>query len=167
MRTNRTVFKEIPFLRAKCWKNHYGMCAGAPIKSRSLARTLSLYARRNGNMLNSSCRLVAFFVVLSPWASASESASGPGPTPHEKLLFDFENPGDLAVWSNRDLPDGKRNEPPATVELATTNATSGKHSLKITFAGGRWPTITTTAVPSDWMTFQTFKADVTVSRHCL
>src|SRR5262249_33626898 len=47
------------------------------------------------------------------------------------------------------------------------NATSGKHSLKIVFAGGQWPTLITTRVPADWDAYQTFRADVTVNRPCV
>src|SRR5262249_29402514 len=46
-------------------------------------------------------------------------------------------------------------------------ATSGKHSLKLTFAGGRFPTVTTTQVADDWLSYPTFRADVTVSRPCV
>jgi len=49
----------------------------------------------------------------------------------------------------------------AAIELATTNATSGKRSLKITFAGAAGPTITTTRYRR-LDAYQTFKADVTV-----
>jgi hypothetical protein len=83
------------------------------------------------------------------------------------VLFDFEDPASLKDWSNMQLPDAKLKEPPAKIELSTEHATSGTHSLKITFAGGRWPTITTTNVLADWMPYWTFKADVTVSRPCL
>jgi hypothetical protein len=65
------------------------------------------------------------------------------------------------------LPDAKAKEPPAKVELSGDNATHGKQSLKITFAGGRWPTVTTAQVLTDWMPYATFSADVTASRHCV
>lgn len=93
--------------------------------------------------------------------------SDEAPAPRETLLFDFEGPADLKVWSNLELPDVKQKEPPVKLELSAENATRGKHSLKMTFAGGRWPTITTTAVPEDWMPYWTFRADVTASRHCV
>jgi hypothetical protein len=83
------------------------------------------------------------------------------------VLFDFEAPADLKAWSNLELPDAKQKEPPAKLELSSDNATSGKQSLKITFDGGHWPTITTISIPDDWMAWETFKADVTVSRPCL
>jgi hypothetical protein len=85
----------------------------------------------------------------------------------QKVLFDFEGPAELKAWSNLELPGAKAKEPPAKIELSTDNATSGKHSLKITFAGGTWPTITTTQIPEDWGPYGAFKADVTVSRECV
>jgi hypothetical protein len=107
--------------------------------------------------------LVALVLSCLPSFAAPEPKAAPG----EALLFDFETPADLKAWSNLELPDPRQKEPPARIELATENATRGKHSLKITFAGGRWPTITTTQVPEDWMPYWTFRADVTASRHCL
>jgi len=91
-----------------------------------------------------------------------------------KVLFDFEDAADLAKWSpltleNRKLPGA--DEPAAKLELSTEGVTLGKHSLKITFDGGRWPTVTTEAVPvaENWVEakFATLKADVTVTRVCL
>jgi len=90
----------------------------------------------------------------------------PNPPPEETLLFDFEEQADLKAWSNLELPDARPKEPAAKIERSTEHATRGKHSLKITFAGGRWPTITTTQVPGDWMPYWTFRADVTASRTC-
>src|SRR5271165_6692619 len=109
-------------------------------------------------------RLVPWtFLLLSvAWAAPEAKPAAP-----EVVLFDFENDADLKAWSNLELPDAKFKEPPAKIEVSTDNATSGKHSLKITFAGGRWPTITTTQVPDDWTPYQTFKADVTVGRTCV
>ena len=86
-------------------------------------------------------------------------------TKEDLLLFDFEDPADLKSWSNLELP--KDREPPIKLELSAEHATSGKHSLKLTFAGGRWPTITTTNIQGDWLPYKTFQADVTVSRPCL
>src|SRR5262249_1832746 len=85
----------------------------------------------------------------------------------DKVLFDFEDDADLKAWSNLELPAPAPKEPAAKVELSTDNATSGKRSLKITFAGGRWPTLTTTAGPDDWMAWETFQADGAVSKPCL
>jgi hypothetical protein len=83
----------------------------------------------------------------------------------DRVLFDFEDEADLKAWSNRELRDAK--EPAAKLERSTDNATSGKHSLKITFAGGKWPTVGTERVPDDWQAYETFRADVAVSRPCL
>jgi hypothetical protein len=98
---------------------------------------------------------------------SSLAAPEPKPAPREIVLYDFEDPADLKAWSNLESTDARQKEPPARIELSTENATRGKHSLKITFAGGRWPTITTTQVLEDWMPYWTFQADVTASRHCV
>jgi len=87
--------------------------------------------------------------------------------PADKLVFDFEDPADVNGWSNLALEGAKEKEPPAKIERSTDHATSGKHSLKLSFAGGLWPTATTESVSQDWLEFKTFKADVTVSRPCV
>ena len=87
--------------------------------------------------------------------------------PADKLVCDFENPDDLKGWSNLTLEGAKEKEPAAKIERSTEHATSGKHSLKLTFAGGVWPTATTEVASQDWLAFKAFKADVTVSRPCV
>jgi hypothetical protein len=109
-------------------------------------------------LLATTCLSLATFAIA---VAADE------PAPPVETLFDFENAGDVRAWSNLELPGPAPQEPGAKIELSDQQATSGRHSLKITFAGGQWPTITTTRVPSDWMKFWTFKADVTVSRPCV
>jgi hypothetical protein len=101
-----------------------------------------------------------FFFCPVLWISAADT-----PPPKEKTLFDFEEPADLRAWSNLELPDAK--EPPIKLERVAEHATSGQYSLRLTFAGGHFPTITTTQVPDDWQPYQTFLADVTVSRPCV
>src|SRR6516164_4712174 len=106
-------------------------------------------------------RIFLSFVVLAPFLAGAVSAADRPPV---KVLFDFEEESDLKVWTNLELPGAKEKEPPAKIELSTEHATSGKRSLKITYAGGTWPTITMTQVLDDWLPYQTFLADVTVSR---
>jgi hypothetical protein len=96
---------------------------------------------------------------------AAPAVSAPGGT--DTILFDFEDEADLKGWANLELADAQENEPPVRLERVPEHATSGTQSLKLTFAGGRWPTITTTSVPDDWLPYQTFLADVTVSRPCV
>lgn len=110
------------------------------------------------------CRLLPIFALLVVGLPAL-AAPEPKPAPKDVILFDFEDPADLKAWSNLELPKAK--EPPVQIERVTENATSGKHSLKLTFAGGRWPTITTTQILDDWGPYQSLKADVTVSRPCV
>jgi hypothetical protein len=83
------------------------------------------------------------------------------------MIFDFETEAETSGWSDLALPRQKEKEPPIKAERVRAHATSGKHSLKLTFAGGTWPTLTTTRVPADWTAWQTFRADVTVSRPCV
>ncbi len=91
----------------------------------------------------------------------------------DRMLFDFERPEDAERWSNLLIKDPAsadrriQKEPAATWLLSTENATSGSHSLKITFDGGRWPTITTALPPEDWMGYHRLCADITVTRPCL
>ena len=109
-------------------------------------------------------RCLCSFVLLVPVLTGSVMAAD---QPAVKVLFDFEEAPDLKAWTNLALPDAKEKEPPAKIELSTDHATSGKRSLKITFAGGSWPTITTTQVLDDWLPYNSFEADVMVSRPCL
>ncbi|HEX7897694.1 MAG TPA: DNRLRE domain-containing protein [Planctomycetota bacterium] len=72
----------------------------------------------------------------------------------EDTLFDFEK--DVAGWEA--APGGK--EPPAVVERAGGG-------LKVTFAGGTWPTVASTRVPADWTAYKTLTAEVEAPRPCL
>ena len=85
----------------------------------------------------------------------------------ELLLFDFEEAADAKAWTNLQPMGVKAKEPAAQIERTTVAATSGNHCLKVTFGGGAWPTITTASAAADWNGWQTFKADVTVSRPCV
>ncbi len=96
---------------------------------------------------------------------ASTAAQEPA---KEKLIFDFEDAADLKAWSNL-VPDAKEKdkEPAVKIEFVAEKATSGKQSMKLTFAGGIFPTVATEQVAQDWLAYQTFQADVTVSRPCV
>jgi hypothetical protein len=100
------------------------------------------------------------------WRAVSKKRDRESSTKVEDLiLFDFEKADDLKPWTSVDA-DAKGSKP-ARLERSTDMATSGTHSLKITFAGGSWPTITTTSVPADWNAWHTLKADLAVSRPCV
>jgi hypothetical protein len=75
----------------------------------------------------------------------------------DRVLFNFERAEEASAWTNLDLAQ----EPTATVELTPAK------SLKITFSGGRWPSVRTAAVPEDWSAWKTLTAEVTVGRTCL
>jgi hypothetical protein len=92
-------------------------------------------------------------------------AAPPG-EPEDLTLFDFEKADDLKAWTNLQTAGAKAEEP-ASIERSTDMASSGKHSLKITFGGGSWPTLTTASVPADWDAWHTLQADVAVSRPCV
>ncbi len=81
----------------------------------------------------------------------------------DRVLFDFEKDEEAAAWSAFEDPK----EPAARIEASTEHATSGARSLKITFAGGRWPSVKTSSVPDDWSAWKTLTAEVTVARNCL
>lgn len=81
----------------------------------------------------------------------------------DRVLFDFEDAAEASAWA----PVTNAKEPAAKVERVADHATAGKHSLKVTFAGGTWPTVKTTAIPPDWDGWQTFKAEVTVAHPCV
>lgn len=102
--------------------------------------------------------LFAVFLSVLPAAAAE---------PQELVLFDFEKQADIEAWSNVESADAKLKEPRAALERATEGATAGKHALKITFAGGAWPTLTTAPMSTDWKDWHTFLADVTVTRPCV
>src|SRR5258708_6568143 len=102
-------------------------------------------------------RALLLLAALSPFALLDAA----GPPTRQKMLFDFEDVDGLEAWSNLELPKAK--EPAVKIERSTDHATSGKHSLKLTFAGGEWPTVGTACVPRAWP-YRAFRADVTVSR---
>jgi hypothetical protein len=82
-------------------------------------------------------RMIWLSPLLVPLALVLAEAAPPAaPAVKEKVLFDFEGPGDLAAWSNMELPNAKVKEPPVKLELSGEHATSGKRSLKLTFAKG-------------------------------
>ena len=114
-----------------------------------------------------------------------------------KVLFDFEDEADVKAWANVDvhalreaeakaaydaavktaadpakLPPYKPlvqppKEPPVRIERTAEGATRGKRALKLTFAGGQFPTISTRSPLEDWRGYNTFQADVTADRTCL
>jgi hypothetical protein len=107
--------------------------------------------------------LFGFVALLQVAALAAEPAG----TGADAVLFDFEDASDLEAWTNLELPGDGEPEPPVKLERVSAHATSGDQSLKLTFGGGRWPTITTTRVGEDWLSYQTFLADVTAARTCV
>jgi hypothetical protein len=112
-------------------------------------------------------------VLVWPLAAAATlvilpvgAARGADP-PAGKVVYDFEDPAGIKAWSQLPPPGAAGKDPTVSVEQSTDHATSGRHSLKLTFAGGRWPTVGTDAVSQDWLAYKTFRADVTVGRACV
>jgi hypothetical protein len=87
------------------------------------------------------------------------------PDDGDRVLFDFESDDEISCWGPLELPDAP--EPAARAEASREHAAAGARSLKITFAGGVWPAVRAAAVPPDWAAWNTFRADVTVTRPCL
>jgi hypothetical protein len=105
-------------------------------------------------------------MLLVGWLSGTAFAD----EAEDLVLFDFEQPSDLEAWSNLELAaenGTNQKEPAARIERSADMVSSGKYSLKITFRGGAWPTLTTTSVPGDWTVWHSFKADVIASRACV
>jgi hypothetical protein len=88
-----------------------------------------------------------------------------GDKPADKQLFDFDNPAQLKAWTN--LENAKAKEPAAKIAFEVDLTSEGKRGLKLTFAGGNWPTVTTESVFDDWLPYPTLHADVWVSRPCV
>lgn len=86
----------------------------------------------------------------------------------EKVLFDFTAPDSASHWKAHRLPQLVAPEPEPSVEHVPASATNPA-SLKITFAGGVWPTVATTTIPvtGNWKEFQSIRLDLTVDRPCV
>ena len=92
-------------------------------------------------------------LIVSCLVSWSHAGAHAQPPANEIILYDFEGAADLKTWSNLVLPATRDKEPPVNIALSTEHATAGKHSLKLTFNGGNWPTISTTRVTDDWLAY--------------
>jgi hypothetical protein len=110
-----------------------------------------------GNKVISRTWAILLALALGLSASAAE-------TPPDALLFSFEKDADLAAWAPVKLAEAKSEQPAPKIELSSEGATSGKSCLKITFAGGQWPTVGTSVIPvkGTWKEYQTVKAHLTV-----
>ena len=102
----------------------------------------------------------------------------------DQVLFDFEQPGSDKAWSNIDInamreaetkaeaearaktgqppakpPAALPAEPPVRIERSDQGATSGRHALKLTFAGGRFPTVSARSPLENWLPYKSFRAE--------
>lgn len=109
----------------------------------------------------------------------------------EKLLFGFEDEGSVTAWSNINVyalreaeaqaaaaaspatapaykpPASVPPEPPVKIEWTASNVASGRHALRLSFAGGRFPTISAAGPLDDWRPYKPFHADVAAGRTCM
>jgi len=102
----------------------------------------------------------------------------------DRVLFDFQEPGCEKAWSNIDiyalrqaeakagqpaatLPAALPAEPPVKIEQGERSAAGGRHALKLTFAGGRLPTVSAKSPLENWLPYKSFRAEATASRTCL
>ncbi|HUV40018.1 MAG TPA: hypothetical protein VMY39_10410 [Planctomycetota bacterium] len=109
--------------------------------------------------------IVVVLVALTAWVFPGVLRAD------EVVLFDFEDDADLAHWSHLKLEDKTArgaDEPPVKIAFAPEHATRGKKALKLTFSGGKYPTVVCTDAPHPemWFGFKTFRADVTAPREC-
>ncbi len=94
----------------------------------------------------------------------------------DKVLFDFAAPSGVRDWAPVKLPELAKEQPAPKIEIVpagdasagAASATAGSR-LKITFAGGDWPAVSTTKflVAGNWKAYQTLKADLTVDHSCV
>jgi len=75
----------------------------------------------------------------------------------DRALFSFDRDDEAAAWTN--LESAK--EPAAKIERRPEG------TLRVTYAGGRWPSVRTTGIPDDWTPWKTLAVDVSVGRSCL
>lgn len=110
----------------------------------------------------------------------------------DHVLFDFKEPGCDRAWSNVDiyalrqaeakteaearakagqpvatLPAALPAEPPVRIDRSDQGAGGGRYALKLTFAGGQFPTVSAKSPLADWRPYKSFRAEATASRTCL
>jgi hypothetical protein len=122
---------------------------------------------------------VAGALLSAALLAAAEEKAGAA---KDLALFNFEAETSLRDWEAIQLPDvlrqsGRRkleDQPAPNIKIVPlpkkpkqAEGPAGK-CLEITFAGGDWPTVTTTKIPvgDKWLPFQALKADLIVDRPC-
>src|SRR5690242_5767151 len=119
------------------------------------------------------CRSICMLTVMIGFAARCLCASD-----KPVVVFDFETEADVAAWKNVDvnalraaeeaahlaalrraatipatLPASKpllASEPAVRIAWSAEHATSGQHSLKLTFTGGRFPAVGAAPAIVDW-----------------
>src|SRR4051794_6000643 len=95
--------------------------------------------------VTSPVRLLGALVLAALPAGTVRAADAPA----EKVAYDFEDLTGIKIWSQSVPPGAASKEPPVESEQSADHATAGKHSLKMTFSGGQFPTAATEGVSQD------------------
>jgi len=110
--------------------------------------------------------ILGLFCLLPMFLPHSKAADD-----KDQALFRFEGEASATDWMPVKLPEIDKEQPPPTIEIVAQPKSKAGDTpvgkcLKITFAGGEWPTVATTKIPvaGNWKSYQTLKADVTVDR---
>ena len=106
----------------------------------------SMQTNRHGSLLR--C------LWLLPALAAMEVAIASEGTSTDKVLFDFEQDGQLSAFG----PDAER-DAERRLSLAAPEVTAANKALKIVFTGegSPWPGIATSQVPRDWSAYEALK----------
>jgi hypothetical protein len=116
------------------------------------------------------CSIFGCSVLTVFWLSWVVPSKGEGADDKDQVLLHFEGTSAAKDWAPVKLPEVDKEQPAPMIEIVQpANATKGERAgngLKITFAGGDWPTVATTKIPvqGTWKTYQTLKAELTVDR---
>src|SRR6185437_13329214 len=107
-------------------------------------------------------------IVASLWITLCAAALHAA-EPADVSLFDFARSPTTDGWAPVKLAELKADQPAAKVEISRDTSAVGKSNvgqsaMKITFAGGQWPTIGTSIIPvkGTWKEFHTVKATLIV-----
>src|SRR5687768_10780460 len=90
------------------------------------------------------------FLLGALWLSHAVLPPGEANDDDEQVLFNFEGESAVEDWAPMKLPEVETEQPAPTIEIVPRpEANDGQtgRCLKLTFAGGDWPTVGTTNIP--------------------
>ena len=102
------------------------------------------------------------FLLLFCLSCCASMVAEPVSPAEKKVLFDFTDAGQARAWSMWQAPKPARGRAPKPEPEATLSHENG--ALKITYAGGLFPTIVTNRVIEDFSPYATVKVDLTLPR---